>query len=162
MEDRVFEQVNSKFLSFGDPKVWGWNEYEWYQVSLFDPMKPKDNEEWGAYGKIFVSKICLGVYDILKARKGANDGLILCSHSLLEDDQKRDFIKFLFQQKELKKVFFLEVDAIHTTGKITDERVEKEVAGVSHQKLNETEFIELVENGQTKMSTVYEILRKWH
>ncbi|MHA2213157.1 MAG: hypothetical protein ACW992_08360, partial [Candidatus Thorarchaeota archaeon] len=97
-----------------------------------------------------------------KARKGANDGLILCSHSLLEDDQKRDFIKFLFQQKELKKVFFLEVDAIHTTGKITDERVEKEVAGVSHQKLNETEFIELVENGQTKMSTVYEILRKWH
>ena len=64
-------------------------------------------------------------------------------------------------QQDVKKVFFLEIDTISTTGKITKERVEQEVAGITEMKLNKSAFLEMLANDEAKTSTVYEILKEW-
>ena len=161
-KDKVFELVNSKFLSFGNEQAWGWDEKEWHQVSLFDPINPMANEEWGSYGEIRVCELCQGLQEVLQSKRGSSGGLILLSHSQLESEQKKDFISFILEQQEIKKVFFLEIERIQTTGKITEERVEKEVASITDMKMNKSEFLQMLEDDDVKPSIVYEILKEWY
>ena len=142
--EQLLDEVNKKFLPLLEPRSKqeeikiGWNETP--KEPLFDPHN---------YEKC---KSCSALQPIFEDKKGVNDGLILFSHSLPDRVGVKSFITNLFEERRIKKVYYLELG-------FGEELKLDEVSDIKQKQLSLSEITELIEQEKFESKILYDILR---
>ena len=140
----LLEKLNKKFLPLLEPRSKqeeikiGWNETP--KEPLFDPQN---------YEKC---QTCIVLKPSFENKKGVNDGLILFSHSLPDRVGVKTFLAQLFEERRIKKVYYLELG-------FGEELKQNEVSDIKHEQLSISEITQLIEQNKLVTKILYDILR---
>ena len=144
---KLLNEIKKKFLSNMDiDDIDLWSEIS--KSPLFDPKNP------GTDGK--PCELCHDLYKIYEGKKGGNDGLILFSHNIISWNGTGNFLSFLLGERNIKKVYYLELDQDSYLIK-TKNSIPEIINNIKDIRINRTEFFTLVEKEELKFSTLYEI-----
>lgn len=158
IKEDFFQEINNKFLEFDKGDV-AWDEKQWHQVSLFDPNNPRDNEEWGVWGKIFVCNICKELLKFLEKHKRTRDGIILFTHTSIEPSNLKELLELIIKHKKTKKIYYLTIGEVSSKGKISSEQLNEIINRIQHSKLPWTDFVLLIQDEDLKSYVNYEIIK---
>lgn len=150
----LYGQVASKYHSVVDDNPW--DEKDWDEVTLYNPQKPENNPERGAWGIINPCIICNALIPIFTAKKGDKQGFILFSHSILPPTELTQFLEFLLSQEKIKKMVILILDEITVTGKMTRSKA-LSLIPTGAQSYNLTEIKTAITQKTIQSGVLYEI-----
>jgi len=146
-KNKLLDQIKKTFLSnmeIDDVDLWS----ETNKSPLFDPKNPEaDNEP---------CELCHALYKIYEVKKGGNEGLILFSHNIISWNGTGNLLSFLLGEKNVKKVYYLELNQDSYLIK-TKDHIPEIINNIKDIGINRTEFFTLLEKEELEFSTSYEI-----
>ncbi|MHA2009692.1 MAG: hypothetical protein ACXACY_06960 [Candidatus Hodarchaeales archaeon] len=146
---RVFDEIRKIFLSSMDIDA----HDEWSEISqspLFDPKNPGEDGQ--------PCDLCHALNKIYEEKKGINEGLILFSHNILGWEGTINVLSFILGQKNVKKLFYLELDWESYTTNIGS-RIPQVLKNIKEKQINRTKLFDLLEKEQVEFSILYEVLK---